>query len=183
MEVFFFLCMHSYWCNYLPADRFSSVGSTIGSIANGQVLQYESSSCFMDGMGKYEEYHESYVQIDGVGHGVSNDEQDSRGFAVIGTQGYELSLSGKTDENITKKLLDYGSVKGLKEDRHDSQENTLKSGLSRLVPTISFNEKVLNTSAQQKTLAVFRLSFKRKSCDGGENSEHCKYSTYKFLQI
>ncbi|XP_058009450.1 uncharacterized protein LOC110663730 isoform X2 [Hevea brasiliensis] len=153
-------------------DRFSSVGSAVGNISCGQVLQYESSSCFMDGQGKYEEYHESFVKIDG--QGISRDEHnDSKGFALIGTQGYELSLSGKTEENRMKKLLDtYGSFKSSKDVRH-SQENTIKSGLPRLFPSVSFNDKVLNASAQQKKLGVFKLSFKRKSCDGDEMSEHC----------
>ncbi|KAF2299407.1 hypothetical protein GH714_031853 [Hevea brasiliensis] len=153
-------------------DRFSSVGSAVGNISCGQVLQYESSSCFMDGQGKYEEYHESFVKIDG--QGISRDEHnDSKGFALIGTQGYEISLSGKTEENRMKKLLDtYGSFKSSKDVRH-SQENTIKSGLPRLFPSVSFNDKVLNASAQQKKLGVFKLSFKRKSCDGDEMSEHC----------
>uniref|UniRef100_A0A6N2N042 Protein ENHANCED DISEASE RESISTANCE 2 C-terminal domain-containing protein n=2 Tax=Salix viminalis TaxID=40686 RepID=A0A6N2N042_SALVM len=47
------------FCSVL-GDRFSSVGSTIGNISSGQVLQYESSSCYADAL-KYEEY----MKIDG----------------------------------------------------------------------------------------------------------------------
>ncbi|EEF32384.1 conserved hypothetical protein [Ricinus communis] len=138
-------------------DRFSSVSSAIGNLSSGQVVQYESSSCYMDGKGKYEEYHESYVKIDG--HKTGKEEyKESKGFALIGPQ----------------KLLDnYGSFKGPKEDRRDSQENTLKSGLPRLHPSVSFNDKHINTSTQKKKLAVLRLSFKRKSCDGEETVERC----------
>ncbi|XP_021682276.2 uncharacterized protein LOC110666176 [Hevea brasiliensis] len=144
-------------------DCFSSVSSAVGNISSGQVLQYESSSCFVDGRGKYQECHKSYMKIDG--HRISRDESmESKGFAVL----------GKAEENRRKKLLDnYGSFKGSIEDRRDSQEITLKSGLPLLVPSVSFNDKVLNASAPKKKLAVFRLSFKRKSCDGDEISEHC----------
>ncbi|CAK7322973.1 unnamed protein product [Dovyalis caffra] len=156
------------FCSVL-GDRFSSVGTTVGNISSGQVLQYESSSCFVDGSCKYEEYHESYVK-------TGKDEyKESKGFAVISSQGYELSRLSKADEIRKKKLLDnsYGSFKGLKEDRRDSQENNLKSGRHRLVPSVSFNDKILTASTSKGKLAVFRLSFKRKSCDGEEASEHC----------
>lgn len=166
----------------MSADRFSSVGTAIGNISSGQVLQYESSSRIVDGKCKYEEYHESYVKIDG--HKTSKEEyKESKGFAVISTQGYEVSRLGKADESRRKKLLgnSYGSFKGLREDRRDSQENTLKSGLPRLVPSVSFNDKILTGSAPKKKLAVFRLSFKRKSSDGEETTQHCKYLSYKSL--
>lgn len=154
-------------------DRFSTVGTAIGNISSGQVLQYESSSCFVDDRGTYEEYHESYVKIDS--HKTSKDDyKESKGFSVIGSQGYDLSRFGKAEENIKKKLLDnYGSFKGLKENRRDLQENNIKSGLPCLVPSVSFNEKGLNALTQKKKFAVFRLSFKRKSCDGEETVKHC----------
>lgn len=155
-------------------DRFSSVGSTIGNISSGQVLQYESSSCYADGSYKYEEYHESYMKIDGSKTG-KDEYKESKGFAVISAQGYDLSHFSKADEIRRKKLLNnsYGSFKGLKEDRRDSQENNLKSGRSRLVPSVSFNDKILSASAPKGKLSVFRLSFKRKSGDGEEASERC----------
>ncbi|KDP27187.1 hypothetical protein JCGZ_19886 [Jatropha curcas] len=154
-------------------DRFSSVGTSIGNISGGQVLQYESSSCFMDGRGKYEEYHQSYVKIDGNKMGI-NEYKESKGFTLTGTQAYELSCMGMAEENRRNKMLDnYGSFKALKEDRCDSQGNTLKSGIARLVPTVSFNDKVISASTQKTKLAVFRLSFKRKSCDAEETNECC----------
>lgn len=165
-------------------DGFPSVGNTIGNISGGQVLQYESSSCFVDGKCKYEEYHESYLKIDGnkTEKILSKDEyKESNGFALINTKGYELSRLGKADDVCSKrkKILDhsFGSFKGLKEDKCDSEENTLKSGLPRLVPSVSFNDKILNSTmgpqSQRKKSAVLRLSFKRRSCDGEETTEHC----------
>lgn len=144
-------------------DRFSSVGTTLGNISSGQVVQYESSSCFMDGNGKYEEYHESYVKIDG--HKTSKDEcKESKGFSVISSKGYELSRFGKAEENKKKSLENnFGSFKGLKED----------NSLPRLVPSVSFNDKFSTASAPKKKLQVFRLSFKRKSCEGEEANEQC----------
>lgn len=120
-------------------------------------------------MCKYEEYHERYLKIDG---GKSE---------KFSTQGYELSRLGKADEVCSKreKMIDhsYGSFKGLKEDRRDSKEKI--QGLPKLFSSYSFNDKVLNPpsmgpQAQRKQSAVFRLSFKRKSCDGEEATKHCR---------
>ncbi|XP_031254143.1 uncharacterized protein LOC116112088 [Pistacia vera] len=150
-------------------DGFPIVGNTIGNISDGQVVQYESSACIMDDEGQYEEYHESYVEID-------------RGKADKYLSKDDLSRLGKTDEICSnrKKVLDhcYGSFKGLIDDRHDSEENNLKSGLARVVPTVSFGDKSLSSAIsgpqpQRKKSAVFRLSFKRRSCDGEETTELC----------
>ncbi|XP_022774528.1 uncharacterized protein LOC111316716 isoform X3 [Durio zibethinus] len=170
----------------IHGDGFPLVGNAIGNISSGQVLQYESSSCFVDGKCKYEEYHESYLKIDGGK--MSKDElKESNRFSLISSQGHELSRFGKADEicNRRKKLLDqsYGSFKGLKEDRRKSEEKNLRSGLSRMVPSVSFNEKILTSSmapqAQRKISAVFRLSFKRRSCDAEDKLEEC--SAKRFL--
>ncbi|KAK2655761.1 hypothetical protein Ddye_008813 [Dipteronia dyeriana] len=138
-------------------DGFPLTGNTIGNISSGQMLQFESSSRVVDGKGQYEEYRE-----------------------ILGTQGYDLSHLGKVDEIYSKrkKLIDhYGSFKGLREGRRDSEENTLKSGLARLVPSVSFNDKILNSATfgpqLRKKSAVYRLSFKRRSCDGEETTEQC----------
>ncbi|KAF5725380.1 hypothetical protein HS088_TW23G00101 [Tripterygium wilfordii] len=169
-------------------DGFSLVGGAIGNISSGQVLHYETSSRVVEGKGKYEEYHESYLQIDGnkTENFLSKDEyKDSNGVAPVSSQGYELSQLGKTDEFLNRKKtldLSYGSFKGLKEHKRDSGDSALKSGLSRLVPSVSFSDKTLNASnigplCQKKKFetksAVFRLSFKRRSCDGGETLEEC----------
>ncbi|KAH9709705.1 DUF1336 domain-containing protein [Citrus sinensis] len=48
-------------------DDYSSVhgGTPIGHISNGQLLQYETASRFVDTGSKYEEFYESYLKIDG----------------------------------------------------------------------------------------------------------------------
>ncbi|KAG7985296.1 hypothetical protein I3843_03G018000 [Carya illinoinensis] len=156
-------------------DGFPSVSNAIGNISSGQVLQFERSACFTDSRCKYEEYHESYLKING---GKSE---------KFRSQGYELSCSGKADEVCSKrkKMLDnsYGSFKGLQEDRRDSEEKI--QGLPQLVSSMSFNDKILNPPStgrlsQRKHSAVFRLSFKRRSCDGGETIEHCQSKRYMY---
>ena len=149
----------------LPEDNVSSPRSATGNIPNGQVVQFESSSCIVDGKGKYEEYHESYLKIDKskpekfVGKGVL---KDPSGLSVI-------------TGNNKKNLMNHASFKGLKEQKRNSQEKTLKSSLSRLMPTVSFNDKTLNSPTNQKRKsAVYRLSFKRRSCDGEEVTEQRK---------
>ncbi|PON96337.1 hypothetical protein TorRG33x02_079260 [Trema orientale] len=144
-------------------DGFPLVGNAIGNIPTGQVLQYERSACFVDNKCKYEEY-QSFVKIDG----------------------------GKTDEvsSKRKKILDHslGSFKGFKEDRRDSDEKTRenrKSGLTQLLPAVSFNEKLLHQpsmcpQSQKKPSAVFRLSFKRRSCEREETIEHCQSKKYLY---
>ncbi|KAJ7971018.1 protein ENHANCED DISEASE RESISTANCE 2-like [Quillaja saponaria] len=105
-------------------DGFPLVGNAIGNISSGQVLQYERSTRFVGSNCKYEEYHESFLKIDG----------------------------GKADEvsSKRKKILNgpYGSFKGLIEDGHDTekktQENKLRADLPRLVPSVSFNDKIVN---------------------------------------
>lgn len=155
------------------------MGNTTGNISNGQVVQYERSSCFLDNKCKYEEYHESYLKIDG-GKPESIMNKDEYGFGLMGSQGNEISSKKRS-------MLDhsYGSFKGLKEDWRNSveknQETIIKSALPRMVPSISFNEKILNPQIPQghkKQSAVFRLSFKRRSCDGEETIEKCKWSNY-----
>lgn len=73
-----------------------------------------------------------------------------------------------------KKMLDQscGSFKGLREDRRDSSE---KPGLARLISSLSFNDKNVHaqTHSPRKPSTVFRLSFKRRSCDAEETNEQC----------
>ncbi|KAL9427243.1 hypothetical protein AB3S75_029436 [Citrus x aurantiifolia] len=172
-------------------DGFPVAGNPIGNISSSHMLQYESSSCFMDGKGKYEEYHESYVKIDGgkpEKYSSKDEFKGSNRSGVISTQGYDFSCSGKADEicNRRKKLLEhsYGSFKGFKDEKCNSEGKPLKLGLHRLNPSVSFNDKILSSAAlgpqpQRKKSAVFRLSFKRRSCDGEETTEQC--TSKKFL--
>lgn len=180
--MFFFLLVRIVLIFCLSADRYSSAGAaTAGSFSSGQLLQYESSSHYVDGKCKYEEYHESYVKIDG--HKASTDEfKEQKGFSLLSNQGYELACLGKTkaDEIRRTKFVESayaGSFKGLKDDKRDSLDGTLRSaGLPRLVPSVSFNDHLIHQSASKRKLSVVRLSFKRTSCDGEEISEICKSS-------
>ncbi|KAH9620679.1 hypothetical protein KSS87_010889 [Heliosperma pusillum] len=140
--------------NSVYGDNVPVVGHPIGNITIGEVVQYESASQFMDNGCKYEEYRGGYVKIDGR----------------------------NADElcSTTKKLLDrsIGSFNYLKE-RRDSTDKTqdnnlkMKVGFPPLLPSVSFNDKTLQTSSgplyQQKKSAIIRLSFKRRSCDGEES--------------
>lgn len=185
------ICQEEAWYDSLSLlasdsdEEYSSVhGDSISS--GGQVVQYETSSCFVDGLHKIEEYHGSYLKIDGgkTEKFLSKDEyKESNRYAVISSQGYELSCLGKNDEVYTtrKKVLEHsGSFNGLKEEKHDFGEKThdinLKLGLPRLVPCLSFNDKIMNPpspQSQRRKSTVIRLSFKRKSCDGDEKTGYC----------
>lgn len=161
-------------------------------ISTGQVIQYETSSCFVDNK-LFKGYHETYLKIDGAKTGkfLSKDGfKDSNGFALMSAQGYELACFGKAEEFSTKskKMLDrsYGSFNCLNQDRNDfedrTQENLLKSGLPRLVPSLSFNDKIVNATSlaqhsKKRKSTVIRLSFKRTSVDGDEFNGYCKCRT------
>ncbi|KAK8693333.1 hypothetical protein V6N13_070918 [Hibiscus sabdariffa] len=117
---------------------------------------------------------DDFISIQGDGFPLGN---------AIGnmSSGQLLQYDGKADEicNRKKKPLDhrYGSFKGPKEDRRNSEEKNLRSGLSRMVPSVSFNEKILTSGtapqSQRKKSAVLRLSFKRRSCDAEDKLEDC----------
>lgn len=173
--------MYVIFLDFSFPDGFPSVGNAIGNISSGRLLQYESSTCFMDGKCKNEEYHEGYLKTDG-GKMSKDEPKETDRLSHIKSQGNELSRFGKVDEmgNRKKKLLGhpYGSFKGLKEYRHNSEEKTLRPGLSRMIPSVSFNEKILTSGlapqSQRKKSAVFRLSFKRRSYDAEDKLEDCK---------
>ncbi|KAL3844639.1 hypothetical protein ACJIZ3_002042 [Penstemon smallii] len=148
-------------------DDFCSVhGDFLPSISSGQMLQYETSSCF-------KEYHEKYLKIDS---GV----KEVNGYKLQGVLTSEESVIRK------KKYLDraYVSFNGLKDERNDHEEKTtsqslLKSVLPRLVPSLSFNDKIIASSrppipcpqSQKKKSSVIRLSMKRTSVDVEEPNE------------
>lgn len=152
------------WVADFYADGFPIVSGTVGNIPCGQVLKYGRSSRFADSRCQYEEYHESYLKVDG-----SNQDKlkgrDESGFGLVSTPGRGMSRLSKTQ----------GSFKGIKEYKHGLEEKTpesaRKSGLLRMAPSYSFNDKTLNR--QSKRLShIFKLSFKRRSCDVDDANEY-----------
>lgn len=155
-------------------DCFPSVSNAIGNRSSTQMMQYESASCLMDAMCKFEEFNgsaplpfavEQYLKMDGG----KADEIKSR------ATGAEFCTK-------RKKVLDdpYGSFNGRKEDRQDTGIKTLQTTVSclpRLVPTVSFNDKTL---LPQRKSAVIRMSFKRKSHDREEATEFCASKRYLY---
>ena len=138
----------------------------------------------------YKEYHERYLKIDGgkTDKFLSKDGfKDSNGFALLSAQGYELACLGKAEEFSTKrkKNLDrsYGSFNYGRHDSEDkTQEKFLKLEMPRLIPSLSFNDKIINATSpnqhsHKRKSTVIRLSLKRTSIDGEEANEYCKCST------
>ena len=136
---------------------------------NGQELQHDTSS-----------NHESSVTKDGG--------KEPNGSSLVITQSKELLAPAKSDESTSKrkKNMDrsYVSFKGVKDEKNDHDdiipEKLLKSVLPRLVPSVSFNDKISSSlnpgpHSHRKKSAVIRLSFKRKSVDGEEMDEICEY--------
>ncbi|KAI5432140.1 hypothetical protein KIW84_036040 [Lathyrus oleraceus] len=141
-------------------DGFASVGGSVGSIPCSQVLQYEERSTRVrENNHQYEEYHESYVKVDGGNNADKLKGRDENGFGVMNTRGCGLSRLGKNQE----------SFKSLKEVKTEdnSQENTKRLSMHRLPPTGSCNNR-----PGKKLSTIFKRSFKRKSCDAEESPEH-----------
>ncbi|MCD7462886.1 hypothetical protein HAX54_049581 [Datura stramonium] len=175
-------------------EDFSSVhGDIFPNISSGQVLQYETSSCFMDSKLKYKEYHEKYLKIDGSKVLSKDGVQDPNGLAVVSAQDYELPSRGKGEDIGTKKKknLDraYASFKSVKKEIFQMQEKTqdtvFKSVLPKLVNSLSFNDKVINgpnsaSHSQVKKATIIRLSMKRTSVDEEEKNEF--RSSRKYLR-
>ncbi|KAE8665657.1 alpha-1,4 glucan phosphorylase L isozyme [Hibiscus syriacus] len=117
---------------------------------------------------------DDFVSVQGDGFPLGN---------AIGnmSSGQLRQCDGKADEicNRKKKPFDhrYGSFKGPKEDKRNSEEKNLRSGLSRMIPSMSFNNKILTSGStpqyQRKKSAVLRLSFKKRSCDTEDKLEDC----------
>ncbi|KAM3342654.1 hypothetical protein P3S68_027620 [Capsicum galapagoense] len=175
-------------------DDFSSVhGDILPSIPSGQVLQYETSSCFVDSKLKYNEYHGKYLKIDGSKVWSKDGVQDRNGLAVLSAPTCELPSLRKSEDFGTKKKknLDraYASFKSVKKEilqmQEKTQETVLKSVLPKLVNTLSFNDKIINGSnsaphSQVRKSTIIRLSMKRTSVDGEEKNEF--RSSRKFLR-
>lgn len=134
----------------------------------GQVLQYETSSCFVEGKCKYEQYHESYLKIDGGRLSKEEMKESNARFSTMSSHGHELSRFGKEADDWKKKLLDgsHGSLKSVKDERRNSVDKSLR----KMLPSINFNEKIIASQSQIRKSVVYRLSVKRTSSD----AEECK---------
>ncbi|XP_008787099.2 uncharacterized protein LOC103705235 [Phoenix dactylifera] len=181
-------------------DDFRSVHGDCLPSANAtgtQKLQYE--NAFVDAMCKFEEFCgstpialavERYFKRDG-GNCGKDELKDLDRLAMISPHRYKLSME-KVDEarfrrqgaefctKMKKTLVDsYGSFKGSK--GHETEENyhesKTPSRVRKLVPSVSFNDKIQMPSAspqcQKRKTAVLRLSYKRKSYDGEDTTEFC----------
>ncbi|KAL0332104.1 UNVERIFIED_CONTAM: hypothetical protein Scaly_2111900 [Sesamum calycinum] len=147
-------------------EEFSSVhGDSYPNVANGQVLQYETPPHILDSRCSFKDYYEKNRKID---NGLVKSEE----------------LGTKRKKNLDRS---YVSFNGVKDDRNDHEEKAseklFKSVLPRLVPSVSFNDKIngavsAGTQSQRKKSTVIRLSFKRKSVDGEETNERCASTKY-----
>lgn len=170
-----FVISHSFSLGYADCNCIPNVGNSIENTSSGQVHQYEKSTCFVHNKCKYEEYHESYVKLDAVKLERFNGKDES-GFALISSQqDYGVSHLGER----------HGSFKGIKEYKHElgekTEDNAVKLGFPLVLPPrLSSSDKIANRSSkslrcQKMQSAIFRLSFKRRSCDGEETTEHGKF--------
>lgn len=134
-------------------DDFSSVhGDFYPHISSGQVLQYETSACYVDNKCKFQEYHERYLKIDSnKAEFMSKDGvKDANGFALVSAQGYEFPCLGKNEEFGIKTHMKLDDIYG-----PCPQSQTRKS-------------------------AVIRLSMKRSSIDGEDKNEFCASKRFLF---
>ncbi|KAL3636582.1 hypothetical protein CASFOL_018881 [Castilleja foliolosa] len=131
-------------------DDFSSVhGDLFPDIATGQVVQYETSSCFLEPKNHLTIVHTQRKELPG------------------------LSFVAKSDESKTKKLdrvfLSFNGVKANACEDKSQQNLLIKSVLPRLSPSVSFNDKIFSTSSylqqSQRKSTVIRLSITRQSVD------------------
>ena len=106
-----------------------------------------------------EEYHEKYVKADAGKYEVS---------------GFERC---------------HGSFKGVKEQKHGVEENAQDNTVTLNFPLpLSSDEKTPNRpnialQCQKMQKAIFKLSFKRKSCDREEITEYGKLLRHPFLTL
>ncbi|XP_073157228.1 uncharacterized protein [Henckelia pumila] len=170
-------------------DDFSSVhGDFIPGVCNGQVLQYETSSCFVDGKRNSKEYHERFLKIDVSQEGVKEPNE----YTIVNTYGKELFGLLKSDESDMKKKKDldraYASFKFVKDEKKDNEEKSteclLKSVLPGLAHSVSFNDMIhldssCVTQSHRRKSTVIRLSVTRTSVDAVDN-EFCASTKYLY---
>ncbi|KAG5051469.1 hypothetical protein JHK87_003667 [Glycine soja] len=127
-------------------DEFSSVhgdcfpfpNNAMGSVPNTQLLQYESASCIVDSVHKYEEFYESYLKIDGGNckSGERTQESSSKQSTVIMLSVKRTSIDGhdKTESCSSEKFL-YRPAAGL-QIPVSIQEKPLPSTWSAISPSV-----------------------------------------------
>ncbi|KAL3813408.1 hypothetical protein ACJIZ3_014676 [Penstemon smallii] len=177
-------------------DDFSSVHGDFFPISNGQMLQYETSSCYVDSKSHIKEYHEKYLKIDNSKTELflsKDGVNEQNKFAVLNSQSKELPCLLKNEESgiWRNSNLDraYVSFNGVKDDKNEEKtsENLLKSVLPRLLPSISFNDKICSSrlsssgpQSQKRKSTVIRLSVTRKSVDGEDPNEFRTSTKYLY---
>ncbi|KZV45639.1 hypothetical protein F511_02299 [Dorcoceras hygrometricum] len=171
-------------------DDFSSVhGEFFPAVSSGQVLQYETSSCFVGSKRNSKEYHERFLKIDMSEEGVKEPNE----FTLVNTYGKELLGFLKSDDSDMKKMknLDraHASFKVVKDENKEHEEkNTdslLKSVLPRLAHSVSFNDMIhldssFSTQNHTKKSTVIRLSVTRTSVDREDTNEFCASTKYLY---
>ncbi|EPS61976.1 hypothetical protein M569_12818, partial [Genlisea aurea] len=150
-------------------DDFTSVDGDNLSIGNEKILQYETSSKIIDGKCNVKEYRESYLKID---HGKAD--------LILGD---DVSPPIKRKKLLEDAFLNFASTN---DDKYDKDENLLKSVLPKLVPSLSFNDKINTTlngalQSQRRKSSVIRLSIKRKSVDRDDEILINPSSSMKYL--
>ncbi|GER37405.1 hypothetical protein STAS_13806, partial [Striga asiatica] len=149
-------------------------------MATGQVLQYETSSCFMDNKCNFKEYHEKYLKIDNNQTGeifLSKDRvSDPNSFLLTDAQQKELPSLVMREEKkkLDKVFLSFNGLRVEKSSVEEKNQGTLfKSVLPHKVPSLSFNDKIFSTmswdpQSHKKPSTVIRLSITRKSVEENE---------------
>ncbi|XP_073292421.1 uncharacterized protein [Primulina huaijiensis] len=154
-------------------------------VSSGQVLQCETSSCFVDSKRTSTEYHERFLKID-----LSKEEmKEPNEYTLVNIYGKELLGLLKSDESgmKRKKNLDraHASFKVVKDEKNEYEEkctdSLLKSVLPRLAHSVSFNDMIhLDSSSGGKKSTVIRLSVTRTSVDGEDTNDFCASTKYLY---
>lgn len=95
-------------------DDFSSVhgdcfpfasGNAMGNVPNTQLLQYESSSCYVDSGCKYEEFYESYLKIDKNGEKIQENNSKQSTVIMLSVTRKSIDANEKNDLCASERFL------------------------------------------------------------------------------